>query len=161
MSNLQTLHRECGVASDDVFLLDLDGTLCDVSHRVHLAMAKMWDEFHSLCQSDRPNPDVLRVVLLLQRSIMPVIVTGRNARWRAKTEAWLSDCGVSCEALLMRPDDDFRPDAELKLSLLDRHYGGRDSWLRRVVFALEDRERVVEAYRNLGIPTWQVRPETY
>jgi len=146
---------------EDMFLLDLDGTLCDVSHRKQLAKSKAWNEFHGLCHLDEPNPDVLRVVLLLQRTILPVIVTGRNARWRTKTEVWLFRHGVSWEALLMRPDGDFRPDAELKLSLLDQHYGGRTNWINRVVFALEDRDRVVETFRNLGIPTWQVRPETY
>ena len=55
---------EGGMVVEDIFLLDLDGTLCDVSHRKQLAKSKAWNEFHGLCHLDEPNPDVLRVVLL-------------------------------------------------------------------------------------------------
>jgi hypothetical protein len=61
----------------------------------------------------------------------------------------------------MRPDDDFTDDKTLKIQLLERYFGSREAMKRDILFILEDRDRMVSAWRELGLPCWQVRPGAY
>lgn len=150
-------------------VIDLDGTLCDSAHRDHHARNGDWDQFHALLAEDKPHSDVLRLMEILINALDEVELigcTGRNERYRIATERWLMEHGALLDCVLMRPDHDFRPDHELKIELV------RD-WLNatepatnrrpqdRVAFILEDREKVVEAWRNAGYNCWQVRPGNF
>lgn len=42
----------------DFIVVDLDGTLCDVSERVGYAVCKDWDGFHDRIPYDPPRHDV-------------------------------------------------------------------------------------------------------
>ena len=61
------------------------------------------------------------------------------------------------DSLIMRPDVNFESDHELKPAMLAAALGGMDEALRRVAFALEDRDKVVAAWRKLGFNCMQVR----
>jgi phosphoglycolate phosphatase-like HAD superfamily hydrolase len=147
----------------ELVLLDLDGTLCDSAHRVHLAQNKDWDGFHSLLVEDQPNYDIVWFLANLPPFAEVVVVTGRPEKWRKATEEWLAKHGLSAyvDEMLMRPDHDYRQDHELKVAMLDETFGSREEWTRRTMFALDDRDKVVEAYRNAGVVCWQVRQGTY
>ena len=145
----------------ECIILDLDGTLCNVDHRVEYALTKQYDEFHSRLSGDKPNPAVQAIIRLLAVNLNILVVTGRNAKWRTQTERWLTKHGIIVDDLLMRPDDDFTKDHELKLLMIERHFGSKEAVLKNVVMALEDRDQVVEAFRNYGIPTWQVVEGAY
>lgn len=88
---------------------------------------------------------------------------GRPERYRAVTYDWLErhDLRSVIDGLLMRPDGERMQDGELKLRLLDGYFGSRSRALRRVAFILEDRERVVTAYRGAGFRCWQVQPGAF
>jgi hypothetical protein len=90
-------------------------------------------------------------------------VTGRNEAFRQLTWSWLNEHKLDeyIDTLIMRPDSDWRPDHELKIALLEQAFGSKERALERVAFILEDRDKVVEAYRNYGLPCWQVRPGGY
>lgn len=137
---------------------DLDGTLSNISKRFHLAQEGRWDEFHSLSHQDEVNRDVARI---LQRNHDFIILTGRPKKYLNKTHEWLGTNGLFPYAIIMRPDGDMRSDARLKPELLAQWYGGMEQALRCVDFILEDRDNVVEAFRNLGFHCWQVRQGTY
>lgn len=144
----------------DVLILDLDGTLCDMNHRVHLAQAKEWDEFHAGLAQDGVHEDVLLVLRFLPAFVRVIVVTGRpmanykaTVEWLRKHELW----GM-VDSILMRPDTNFMKDHELKLWLLDEYFEGREKWTNRVIAALDDKDSVIEAFRNAGINAWQVRP---
>ena len=92
-------------------------------------------------------------------SALIIALTGRNERYRKITEDWLHDQLISPDYLLMRPDDDFTSDHILKPQMLTE-------WRMEhpdvgIAFILEDRDKVVEAWRNLGYNAWQVRPGGY
>ena len=153
-------------------VIDLDGTLCDSAHRDHHARNSEWDQFHALLTEDKPHPDVLHLMELLHNlsdlrgpdEVELIGCTGRNERWRIATEKWLMEHGALLDCVLMRPDFDFRPDHELKIEMLEGwHYesGAEGRPQDRVAFILEDREKVVEAWRDAGYNCWQVRPGNF
>jgi hypothetical protein len=148
------------ILNPQYIVVDLDGTLCDIGHRVDYAKAGQWDDFHSRCPKDMPHMDVLN---LLNAAVTYNILacTGRNERYRNLTIDWIMHHGAPVEEILMRPDDDYRQDAVLKIGLLEDHFGSRDEVIKSVAFCLDDRDKVVEAYRNYGLPAWQVRLGEY
>ncbi len=147
-----------------LIIVDIDGTISDCSHRLHLAQAKLWDEFNEACTADSPHLDTLTLIGTLANDMeyMIVAVTGRSEKYRGLTEQWLKKHRMLSvfDIILMRPDGDWCPDVELKPRLLDEYFGGRD-WVSSTWFVLEDRDKVVEMYRNLGLSVWQVRQGTY
>jgi uncharacterized HAD superfamily protein len=143
--------------------IDLDGTLGNCDHRVHLAQQQRWDEFHSALMDDPVHPDVAWVVRVLSSSCKVIAVTGRNKAFYDLTCQWLDANGLyrHIDHLLMRPDGDWRPDHVLKPELLENHYGTKAKTLKEIAFVLDDRDKVVEGWRNYGLPCWQVRTGGY
>lgn len=150
----------------NIIVVDLDGTVCDTAHRDHLAQAKDWDAFHAAAKDDRPRPDVATFLGIFRRyrpdDFVLVACTGRNERYRQTTLEWLikNDLAIF-DDILMRPDGDWRPDVEMKPAMLDGWMDRHGYFTREVAFILEDRDKVVEAWRNLGYATWQVAPGGY
>ncbi len=144
-------------------IVDLDGTLSDCSHRQHLAVAKDWDGFNELCMLDIPNRDVKEFIALasLDLNIDVIICTARSEKYRQDTMLWLENHRIDIDTILMRPANDFTRSEELKFKLLEEHFGSKVEVLMQVLFVLDDREKVVEAMRNYGLPCWQVRPGGY
>ncbi len=164
-------------------ILDLDGTLCDTSHREHhidkhsMAVAltlngdagvqKCWDNFHEGMGDDTCNMDILHMLdcmVSLKTDLHKygvIIITGRPERYRDRTMKWLRDFLVPCDALIMRPDGDKTPTEVYKIQALERWLGTKEEVLEKVAFCLEDRDKVVEAFRAYGLPAWQVRKGAY
>jgi hypothetical protein len=91
-----------------------------------------------------------------------IACTGRSEAQRKPTEAWLRERGIDhFETILMRPNGDNTPDHQLKLRLVDEHFGSREAALEAVDFILDDRDRVVEAFRDAGFTCWQVQAGSY
>jgi len=86
-----------------------------------------------------------------------ILFTGRSEKYRYVTLDWLKDAELdaSFEELLMRPDNDFRPDHEVKIELLEKRFGGKEGVMRSVWFVVDDRDQVVEALRNYGLTVLQ------
>jgi FMN phosphatase YigB (HAD superfamily) len=145
-------------------VFDLDGTLADSSHREHLAQSKQWDEFHSASYQDPLNDDV---AFLLRSAPLNgccgMVLTGRNKKYWSTTLTWFSHKGILglVDELLMRPDDDFSSDAVVKPRLLAEYFGSIERAREDVVVILEDREKMVECWRNLEFKCWQVRTGAY
>lgn len=166
------------VADGQIFLVvDLDGTLSDSAHRDHLAVAKEWDEFHSKLVEDEPHWDVADLLSVISDSFHPVCtnlqivaLTGRNERYRIATEQWMLKHSIKVDHLLMRPDHNWASDHDLKPQMLVDFVLGEGEGTfdlrakeaaRKVWFILEDRDKVVEAWRNLGFRCWQTQMGGY
>lgn len=148
----------------DTIVVDLDGTLCNSAHREHLARAGQWDEFHALLKDDEPWPDVKKMIEVISVAGFTVIgLTGRNERWRKETDAWLMKHKVGIDELLMRPDDCYESDTVIKPRLLTELFedAGFGAALENVLLILEDRDKMVEEWRNLGFSCWQCRAGGY
>lgn len=143
-------------------VLDLDGTICDCSHRVTLAQAGLWDEFHALCKDDKPFWPVVEALRELDRAFYFVVVSGRDERQLKVTQEWFENWSVPVpEVMLLRPKDDFRPDVELKIGLIESFFGTKENALESVAFCLDDRDKVVEGLRNYGLTVFQTREGDY
>jgi len=140
-----------------IVVIDLDGTLCNSKHREHLAVAGQWDEFHSMLGDDEPWADTKGLLDILYGAGIGVVgLTGRNEKFRNSTLDWLTKNDIWLDELMMRPDNNYMPDHELKPKMLEDKHEKDD-----ILFILEDRDKVVEAWRNLGYNCWQVRPGGY
>ena len=153
--------------SEQVYIVDIDGTIADLSHRLHHIQGdkKDWDAFHAACDKDTPIKDVVDVVITLEGLINTrlIFVTGRPESSRVKTQKWLAKTwGIEYdledweEDLYMRCDGDFRPDFEIKKEIYEHH-------LKNLTIAgvFEDRKQVVEMWRSLGLTCFQVKDGDY
>lgn len=139
-------------------IVDLDGVVADVRHRLHhlTGRRKDWDGFFAAAPDDPPHAEGLAVVRRLQEDHDVVYLTGRPERCRADTEAWLERHGIGGHPLHMRSGRDRRPAAVVKPELLRRLAEGRE-----VAVVVDDDDRVVEAMRRAGYPVlhadWEQR----
>lgn len=148
-----------------VIIIDLDGTVYDSTPRSHHIQAGNWDAFHEDSIHDLPHPDV---VLLLKRLNLSmngegvfIAITGRNERYRHITLEWLNLWMVPVDSLWMRPDDNFQKDVEVKMALLDEALEYHKLTRDHIWFAIDDRDKMIDAYREAGINAYQVKPSTY
>ena len=160
----------------DFIICDLDGTLCDIRHREHLAQQGLWSEFHLELKDDAPRKDVLsflRCVTFGDGHNQVIFLTGRPDTNRAQTVEWLWDKAELSEGseyieLLMRPKDDWRSDFQVKQELLEDFLRqvyeqsgmGPEEYKSRVLI-LDDRDKVVAHFRDLGYVCWQVDQGAY
>lgn len=107
-------------AQRPIAVVDLDGVLADVRHRLHFleTTPRDWDAFFAAIPAD-PLLDVgLALVAELYHEHQIVYLTGRPERTRAATASWLSDHGCPKGRLVMRRDGDRRPARLAKPDLL-------------------------------------------
>ena len=161
----------------NTIIFDLDGTLANIDARraKSLSNDKMdWDVFFDPenIQLDKPNKPVIKMAqLLAEDGFKIVIFSGRNDRSFFTTKSWLSLNRVPFDLLVMRPDKfqldswpiakgnpatkemRFMPDEILKKKMLDTFVDINDVFL-----VVDDRDKVVKMWRDLGLNTFQVAP---
>ncbi|AVA21298.1 HAD-like domain-containing protein [Rhizobium sp. NXC24] len=132
-------------------VFDLDGTLADISaRRIHLEGDRPdWTSFNGEMWSDVPNHAIVELYKVLWQSdqFNVILTSGRNERHRQFTENWLFWNNIPFGKIYMRPDGDNRADHALKsefLADIRRHHGD-------VLFAVDDRQKVVDMWRSNGI----------
>jgi hypothetical protein len=130
---------------------DIDGTLADISHRLHYLneKPKNWTMFKSEMVNDEPIYPVRRIAREMHFTGHDVIIcTGRSEDSREMTEAWLDEQAIRYEKLYMRKEGDYRSDDIIKKELLDEivaDFGKAPN----IVF--DDRPRVVKMWRENGV----------
>jgi hypothetical protein len=101
-------------------VLDIDGVLADVRHRLHHleSRPKDWDSFFAAAPAD-PLLDIGADFARRASSTHVVVyLTGRPDWLRTQTQQWLDEHNLPQGRLLMRPDGDRRPAAVIKLNHL-------------------------------------------
>lgn len=143
------MASETKIGERRCYIFDIDGTLADLSHRLHhiQKQPKDWPSFFGACLDDRPIPHIVELANSLPLPI--VCVSGRPDDGRIDTDFWLRvKAGVTPAALYMRKAGDRRNDDIVKTELLEQLRA--DGW--EPVMAFDDRDRVVKAWRANGIP---------
>ena len=165
-------------------IFDIDGTLMDIEHRRHFVSGskKDWKSFVDNIKYDVPNEPIRDLLLQFNFNSDNNIffLSGRNEAQRDITEQQIKDCGFNVlyqdevkpykddiyhiydhwrEILLMRPDDDYRPDVELKSDLYDKLleiHGDifKPTYQSTIIF--DDRQSVVDMWRSKGLTCCQV-----
>lgn len=141
-------------------IFDLDGTLADIGHRMPLVAGKrkQWNEFFLGCVDDKPIEPVIEMCNLLYRTGYRIrILSGRSAIVHTQTVEWLRQQGVHYHTLTMRPQDDRRPDHELKGIWLDALRAEEED----ILCVFDDRASVVKMWRRRGLTCLQVAEGEY
>lgn len=159
-------------------IFDLDGTLADIEDRRQMSVkpnGKMdWDIFFhpDNIKYDKPIPAIVNLIQTYEdKAYKIVIFSGRNDRSWNETIAWLKRYEIPFDLLVMRPDkfksksfpvadgnpatSDMRymPDEILKKKMLDTFVDIND-----VLFVVDDRQKVVDMWRDLGLTVFQPAP---
>lgn len=140
-----------------VVIVDLDGTLSDGTHRLHLLPTKdlhlteSWSEFNRAARHDAPIQDTIDIVNMLWKAGMGVVIlTGRSDEVETETILWLDRHKVKYDWLIMRRAEDNRKDTVIKEEVL------RTIGLHHITCAFDDSPNVIKHFRSLGITTYQV-----
>ena len=160
-------------------IFDLDGTLANIDTRRNMSLkpnGKLdWDIFadpSSILNWDVPNVPVIKMAQLFKADGFRIVIfSGRNDRGFDATVQWLNNNHVPFDLLVMRPDKfkdkswpiadgnpatpdmRFMPDEILKKKMLDTFVDIDDVFL-----VVDDRDKVVKMWRDLGLNTFQVAP---
>ena len=144
-------------------IFDLDGTLADIEDRRQLCTkenGKMdWNKFFDPdnIKLDKPNiPVIMMAQALTAFGYKIAIFSGRSARTEDATKDWLHEQDIKFDILKMRPERNFRPDEQLKLEWLN----GMD-WKDNVEAVFDDRDKVVNMWREIGLTCMQVAPGNF
>jgi phosphoglycolate phosphatase-like HAD superfamily hydrolase len=141
-------------------IFDLDGTLADISHRVHFVQRKKkdWISFFREIPKDKPIValiDLAQLLIASQRTVL--FATGRPEITRTDSIEWLIKNGINTDfdtCLLMRKDGDRRSDALVKKDIFSEIKA--EGFNPYLIF--DDRQTVVDMWRSLGLRVAQVAP---
>ena len=160
-------------------IFDLDGTLANIDVRRDKSLKRNgrlnWDIFaaqSSIMDWDKPNPPVIKMAQMFKADGFKIVIfSGRNDRGFHATKDWLKIHRVPFDLLILRPDKfkadswpiadgnpatpdmRFMPDEILKKKMLDAFVDIDDVFL-----VVDDRDKVVKMWRDLGLNTFQVAP---
>ena len=138
-------------------ILDVEGTLMDISHRKKFVeqRPKDWNSFREETSNDKPFTEIFAVAIALQKAGHRIIIaTGRNRSQRAITLKQLFANGLVFEQIYMRSDNDYRQDYVLKKELLQKMRA--NGFNPKMVF--DDRSSVIQMWRDEGLKAIQVAP---
>lgn len=130
-------------------IVDIDGT---VALKDGARGPYEYDKVHL----DKPNRNVVELVKKLSNGYDVYFLSGREETCRPETMAWLDRhvIWVHPDRLLMRAAKDYRDDTIVKRELYEKHIQP----YRDVLFVLDDRDKVVAMWRELGLTCLQVAP---
>ena len=136
-------------------IFDIDGTLADLNGREQFLHngPKDWKSFNANMDKDLPNTPVVELYRTLYNSKQYelILISGRQERFRQVTETWLTAHQIPFDTLLLRADTDFRHDAEVKQDILKT----LQAQGKEILFAVDDRQSVVDMWRANGITCLQ------
>ena len=141
-----------------IVICDLDGTITDATHRQHLVQGEKKDfrAFYAAAHLDTPKNAIIHTLQALHHFGATIwIWSGRSDEVRGTTMIWLLQHDVPYSWLQMRRAGDYTPDDALKMSWFD---GLPPEQRERVKLTLDDRDRMVKAWRARGITCFQVAP---
>ena len=145
------------VGQNAAVIFDMDGTLALIDHRRHylLPSKKNWKAFYAGIADDKPNVPVINTMHgLISVGYVGLICSGRPEEYRETTEDWLRRHFVNYRHLYMRPTGDYRSDVDIKLETLAAI---RESGYVPVL-ACDDRDRLVQMWREQGLVCLQAAP---
>lgn len=140
-------------------IIDRDGTTASVAYvRPDDKSASSWASFNAALPFDAAVPVVvegLQFLRLIFPDLVFIMTSGRaegdhpgDRRRRFLVRDWVVKVNLPIDHLFMREGGDQRRDSIVKLEILDRDI----SPFFDVIFAIDDRDQVIEAWESRGIP---------
>lgn len=135
---------------EKVIICDIDGTIVDITHRLEYAKGekKDWNKFFSLIKYDKPRFDVIQQVTrkAQENNAVIIFVSARPEKYRVATEVFIDTYFNQKRYLIMRPDNDKRPDTEVKSEIYEKYLKKLD-----IVEVFDDRPSVIRMWREKGL----------
>lgn len=131
------------------WIVDIDGTMTLGPHQ------RTPFQWHKV-GGDLPNGPIISIVRALRYDGYDIVfLSGRSEECREQTEAWIRRYFLrGTYPLFMRAAGDFRKDGIVKGELFDEHV--RHEYNVQGVF--DDRQQVVDMWREIGLTCLQVAP---
>jgi len=136
---------------DKIFVFDLDGTMCNVKHRLHYVVVdkskgekKQFTPFYKAIPNDTPIDEIVALNYALNEQNI-YLITGRSSKGAEDTLEWLAKYGIKWNKLFMRYKQNFEHDVDLKQHMAS-------DFMENIRFAVEDRPRVVQMWRENNVP---------
>lgn len=129
----------------DAYIFDIDGTLAIMNGRSPYDYTRV--------SEDLLNEHVAIILDTLKKAGNQIIIcSGRNIDCIDETMNWLNEFDIPYDALLMRKSDDRRKDSIVKREIYMSNI--KDNY--NVLGVFDDRNQVVELWRDLGLTCFQV-----
>lgn len=128
----------------EAIMFDLDGTLALFGDNNPYDREFIYDELNY------PVYDALRMYQAQGKKI--IICSGRNGKFFETTDAWLGKHGIKPDLFLMRKENDSRKDVLVKQEMFLNHI--LPNYYVNAVY--DDRDQVVELWRDIGLTCFQV-----
>lgn len=135
---------------DKVIICDIDGTVADLTHRLHFVKGKDkpdWNSFFAHMHLDTPKSEVLSQVARYarQEEATVIFVSARPENYRKETEEWITR-HFSKSKIIMRPANDTREDQIVKEEIYDKYLKDLN-----IVAVYDDRPRVIRMWKSKGL----------
>ena len=147
-----------------IALIDIDGTIADLSHRLHYIQSnpKDWPAFFDAMIDDKPIELMKHLIHSIREHYDIIYMSGRPDSHRKQTEAWLSLNNFPSDFKpFMRKAGDYRADHIVKRELLAKVLELFDCQINQVGLVVDDRKQVVDMWRSLGLLTLQCKDGDY
>lgn len=136
----------------DCYIFDIDGTLAKMDGRSPYDYTKVW--------TDKANRDIANMFRLLHlvktasglTNNKMFALSGREDSCMEQTKLWANHNDIRWDKLFMRKTGDNRDDAIIKKEIYEAEIKGKYN----VLMVFDDRNRVVDMWRSLGITCCQV-----
>lgn len=126
-------------------MFDTDGTTATMNGRGPFDWAKVG--------TDLPKYNVINHAIDLKaRGIKVINLSGRDGCCKEATAEWYKKVGMPCDAHFQREAGDQRSDDVIKEEIFRRDIAP----FFNVLYAVDDRDRVVDKWRQMGVECWQV-----
>lgn len=123
-------------------IVDIDGTLAIMNNRTPFEWLKV--------KQDLVNQAIKSIVNKYEHTI--IIFSGRDGVCYELTKEWLIENGIRFNFLHLREQGNFEKDSIIKRKLFEEHIRGKFY----IEYVLDDRNQVVEMWRNIGLTCLQV-----
>jgi hypothetical protein len=150
------------MSAPKIVIADLDGTIALIEHRRHwldkeqhpeMDSDERWRRFFADCVRDKPNNPVIEALAALEDAGYEIhIFSGRSDEVERETRQWLTLYEIPHCHLRMRAAGDHTADEYLKRSWIAEYD------LSQILCVFDDRQKVVDMWRELGLTCFQVAP---
>jgi len=159
-SRVLLLENKIEWGEKPVVIVDLDGTLSDCSHRLHYVKShpKNFKQFHIEACNDLPVDIIASWVRTISQDCSIVIISGRPSFTTGDLSVeWLRKYDIPFSWIFFCWEGDKRPGDVVKKEILNELVNSLPRGKDQILFAIEDRKRVVDMWRREGVRVIPVR----
>lgn len=136
-----------------IAVVDIEGTLSDCSHRIHLLNNKDYHAWNVGLAIDPPRLGVIKQVGVLAQYMEIHLLTAKPAQYRSLTRAWLDRHITFRYQLHMR----LAMEVDWKSVVVkEKMLQNLRSINKYPIIAIDDRQDIIDMYANCGIATQKV-----